>query len=152
GFDPVAVLVRYSSAEDLLDSIVTNVTPRGQVRRGRTSCWPLFTQAVLSGARFLAQFSDVADFTKWASSFHDDGRSRAALPLLLGEELTGFGFALACDFLKELGFANYAKPDVHVRSICRGLSLCPPKANDFTVFKSILRIAAKRQVSPYHVD
>ncbi len=37
--------------------------------------------------------------------------------MLLGREINGFGFALSCDFLKELGYEDFPKPDVHLRDI-----------------------------------
>jgi thermostable 8-oxoguanine DNA glycosylase len=72
--------------------------------------------------------------------------------MLLSQEIDGFGFALACDFLKELGFINFAKPDVHVKAIVKGLNLSLQGANDYTVFKAVARIAASCGTTPYDVD
>ena len=49
------------------------------------------------------------------------------MPLILAAEIEGIGYTLACDFLKELGFIEYGKPDVHVIEIFVGIGLCPPK-------------------------
>ncbi len=152
GFDPVAISARFSTPEELLDAILANVEVRGQVRRNTGSLWPLFSRAALSGARFLTQFQDLPDFLAWVAIFDDDPRKRAALPLIISREIEGFGFALACDFLKELGFLNFAKPDVHVRAIVEELGLCPAKADDYAVLKAMVRIAANCNRTPYDVD
>jgi hypothetical protein len=65
----------------------------------------------LSGAKFLSQFSSADDFYRWVDFFGEDERARSALPMLLPEEIAGFGFALACDFVKELDYENFSKPD-----------------------------------------
>ena len=70
----------------------------------------------------------------------------------MSKEIDGFGFALGCDFLKELGFLNFAKPDVHVKAITKGLKLSIETANDYAVFKDVVRIAAHCDKTPYDVD
>jgi hypothetical protein len=64
----------------------------------------------------------------------------------------GLGFPLACDFLKELGYRNFAKPDVHIRDIFTALALCPPKANNYQIFKAIVRVAHNCSRTPYDID
>jgi len=151
-FNPVSVTQRFTSADDLLDTIVTKLKPGGKVRRVAGSLWPLFARATLSGAQFLSQFADGPEFLAWVQTFDDDARMRAALPLLVSEEIDGFGFALACDFLKELGFVNFAKPDVHVKAIVKGLKLSADTATDYAVFKDVVRIALHCGTTPYDVD
>jgi thermostable 8-oxoguanine DNA glycosylase len=70
----------------------------------------------------------------------------------LSQEVNGFGFALACDFLKELGFFNFAKPDVHVKAIVKGLHLASESPSDYLVFKVVARIAEHCGRTPYDVD
>lgn len=72
--------------------------------------------------------------------------------MLLDQEIDGFGFALACDFLKELGYVNFAKPDVHIRDIFKALDLCPAKVNDYLLFKAIIRVAKNANFTPYNAD
>jgi hypothetical protein len=84
--------------------------------------------------------------------FNRHESTRAALPMMLEQEVDGFGFALACDFLNELGYEGYAKPDVHLRDIFTELDLCPRNASDYQVFKAVVRIARHVGQSPYHVD
>ena len=152
-FDPNQVCERFTHGwEGVLDAVQRELAPRGKIRRTARSIWPLFCRTVLSGAEFLSEFSDGADFHAWVEVFDRDDRIRPALPMLLSYEIDGFGFPLACDFLKELGYLNFGKPDVHVKAILSGLALAPPGADDYRVFKSILRIARGQEVTPYYVD
>lgn len=153
GFDPHAVHRAYGDdSKKILNDIVRRLEPKGKIRRTPTSLWPLFCKSVASGAKFLSQFKDVSEFSDWVSIFDRDERKRLALPMLLSVELDGFGFALACDFLKELGYLNYAKPDVHLRTILRGTGLAGASAHDYEIFRAIERIARHTDKTPYHVD
>lgn len=152
-FDPGAVVAKYSRGwPQVLDDIERTLRPKGKVRRTPRSMWPLFCQSVLSGAAFLAQFSGGDDFHAWVRLFDRDERSRPALPIILSHEIRGFGFALACDFLMGLGYLNFAKPDVHLKAIFKGLQLCAAGADDYQVFKAVTRVAKSQGVLPYTVD
>ncbi len=102
----------------------------------------------------MAQFPAAKEFYEWVDFFNDDDRARPALPLLIHQEVFGVGFALACDFLKELGYTKFAKPDVHLIKIFVGLELCPPgpTPSPSQVFKSIIRVADNVKKTPYDVD
>jgi thermostable 8-oxoguanine DNA glycosylase len=152
-FDPVSVMEKYTAGwEQVLDEIEEHLKPRGKIRRAPRSIWPRYCRTIISGARFLAQFATADDFYSWVDFFDQDDRARPALPMLLSHEIYGFGFPLACDFLKELGYVNFAKPDVHLKKIFRGLELCPEKAKDYQVFNAIVRVAKHAGVAPYSVD
>jgi hypothetical protein len=111
-----------------------------------------FCQTVISAASFIAQFHSADDFYDWIEFFDRDVRARAALPMLIENEVVGYGFALACDFIKDLGYANFPKPDLHLEDICKGLGLCSQQANMFQVYKAIIRAAGNAEVTPYAFD
>jgi len=152
GFEPGDIVKAFGdNSEKVLDVIVEEVRPRGQVRRGARGLWPQFCKTILSGAAFLSQFETASGFYEWVDFFDKDDRARAALPMLLATEIHGFGFPLACDFLKELGYLNFAKPDTHLKKIFAGLGLSSTGA-DYPVFKAITRVARNVGVPPYNVD
>jgi hypothetical protein len=152
-FEPALVLEKYRSGwEGVLDDIVAQLKPRGSVLRTSRSIWPSYCRSVLSGARFLSRFSSAEDFYGWVDFFGEDERARPALPLLLAQEIDGFGFALACDFLKGLGYENFSKPDVHVKEIFWALRLCPQGTSDYEVFRAVARVARNAGATPYNVD
>jgi len=139
------------NSEQLLKDIVVVLKPSGRIRRTPKGIWPRFCRSVLSAAEFLSQFSSVEDFVSWVDRFDRDDRARPALPMLLANEVYGIGFALACDFLKELGYLDFCKPDVHLKKILPTLRLSKSN-NDYAIFKAIVRIARSNGAKPYAVD
>jgi hypothetical protein len=151
-FDINAVLDSFANSEQILDRIVDVLNPKGEIRRGPRCIWPRYCKTIQGAARFLAQFGSTEEFYGWGDRFVDDPRSRLALPLLLSEEIPGFGFALACEFLKESGYMEYAKPDVHLRDILIGTGICHKKESDYSILKAILRVSESAGVTPFEVD
>lgn len=153
GFNPRAVIDKYADDwEGILNDIVERLEPRGEIRRTPRSIWPHYCQTILSAAKFVEQFSSAPDFFGWVDFFDRDDRARASLPMLLSREIEGFGFTLSCDFLKEMGYVNFPKPDVHLRDIFTALCLCPDRSDDFQLFKAVIRVAGHAGVSAYNAD
>ncbi len=152
-FDPAKVITRYGDdAEKLLEEIIKTLQPSGKILRNPRSIWPKYSRTILSAAAFLSRFKSGKDFNEWANHFYADSRSQAALPLVLGIEIEGIGYPLACDFLKELGYVDYGKPDVHIMDIFIGIGLCQERASPYHFQKAISRIADAAGVSAYVVD
>lgn len=150
-FEPKAVIQKYGNdSQRVFVDIKKQVQPRGKVNAN--GLWSKYCETIISGAKFLAQFNSAEDFYKWANWFYEDERARPALPLLLKEEISGFGLALACDFLKEIGFLEYGKPDIWLRKIFVSLGLCSPEATDSELLKAIIRVAQNSGATPYKVD
>lgn len=155
-FDHKAVLKEFKTDHQKLFCeinkklpVLDGANPRRNTRR---SIWPQFCRSTLSGARFLNQFSDTKDYYRWADSLILNDHSSAALPLILSAEIHGFGYALACDFIKESGYTGYGKPDVHVKDILMGLNLCDPDISDYFVQKTLIQLADECDVTPYAFD
>jgi hypothetical protein len=151
-FEPAQVLEKYTSEREVFEDIMVQLKPRGNINQTSKGLWPIYCRTILSGAKFLSQFASAEDFYDWVDFFDEDERARPALPMLVAQEIYGFGFALACDFLKELGYENFSKPDVQIKAIFPALELCPFGTSDYEVFKAIARVARNVDVTPYNVD
>jgi hypothetical protein len=152
-FNPQSVLDKYSDDwEFLLDTIEAELQPSGQIRRGSRSIWPQYCKTVLSAAHFMNRFKTAEDFYAYVALFDGDDRTRVALPLLMKEKVRGMGFALCCDFLKELGYTNFAKPDVHIRDIFTHVGLSTAHPSDLELFDAVTRVANHNGRTPYAVD
>lgn len=152
-FDPTRVAAHYQTHLDILAQIVAQGIPTAGVinPESQRSHWVIYAKAVLSAAHFLRDFPTAQSFHEFVQSFYGNHYSRLALPLLLSEELFGFGFALACDFLKESGYNGFVKPDTHLNEICRAAGITSADT-DFRVFKDVVAYCAEHDLVPYEFD
>lgn len=152
-FDPEKILKTYSgNPEKLLEEIEKKIKPRGKIRKEPRSIWPKYCKTILSTAAFFSQFENGSEFYQWANLLYKSKKTMSALPMIIAAEIEGIGYPLACDFLKELGFVEYGKPDVHVIDIFVGIGLCNERPTPYQVQKIISRIAEAAGVSSYNVD
>jgi len=151
-FNPKKVYQEFQDSKKLLDKIIEELKPNGAIRRTEKSIWPKYCKTIISISEFLSQFEDATDFFKWTDFFYKDKRSMSALPMILSEEVYGIGFPLACDFLKELGYIEYGKPDVHIKDIFEAHNLIQKNATNYQILKAIIRISNNVEVTAYNVD
>ena len=123
----------------------------------KRNSWYKWSNAVIDSAKFLCEFKDYTEFDEFVNLFDFNVHTRMALPLLIGERISGMGFALACDMLKELGYVNYPKPDVHLKQVFKALGLSD--GEPFDTFQAIVKMSdvckvAKNDesITPYKVD
>lgn len=119
---------------------------------GANSIFTKYCRTIISAAEFVVQFQNSDELRSWFDLFYKDPKMKEALPLLLSEEVYGFGYALACDFLKEVGFIEYGKPDIHIKDILVGLNFIAPNETPYKVQKTLGRLAAEANVTPYELD
>jgi len=124
---------------------------------GRIKLWLRYCKTILSAAKFLSQFSDPNEFYEFADQYYKEGRIKPFLPMLISYEIDGVGFAIACDFLKEIGYVQYGKPDTHIKDIFIELGLLKGAAKnsskaDYLSLKIFDEIAGINGVTPYAVD
>jgi hypothetical protein len=158
-FNPKQVYKNYtkSESEKLLNEIIKTLNPKGKIRRTPRSIWPLFCQSIIDSAYFLNGFENAKSFYNWADLFAYDEKTKPALPLLISIEISGIGFPLACDFLKEIGYLNFGKPDVHLKEVFKELNLINPKEKsiikqDYQTLKLIDKIASENDITAFEVD
>jgi hypothetical protein len=158
-FDPHKVASTYGKTDisSLLTDIKNKLNPKGHFRTTTKSLWTQFAKSLIDSAHFLKSFDTAEHFYEWANFFAGDTRAKPALPLMISFEIKGIGFPLACDFLKELGYVEYGKPDVHLKSIFEAFKIIDNKEKnttkqDYATLKAIDRIAQANNVTPYAVD
>lgn len=150
GFDPKKVIAKYGQNNKLL---LNHISKKFNFKYNdrNSGLWVQYSKSILSGANYLSKFSDYDDFDNYVKFFHEDERAKNALPLLLKEQIHGFGFALACDFLKEAGYQKFGKPDVHLKKIFKGTGLSN-SITDFDTLLAIERVAKNTNETPYRID
>jgi len=152
-FDARYVSSVYLNKEtELLKVIQREFSLGDKINIDEKSLWFQYCKTIVSVANFLSPFNNYKEFLQWIRVFYNDEKSAAALPLIISEEVFGFGFALACDFLKELGFENYGKPDVHVKEILSAYNFISETASDYSVLKTMIQMSKDAKVSCYELD
>ena len=117
--------------------------------------WRKWSKSIITAANFMSDFKSIEDFRNFVDLFKYNLPTRMALPLLMQTKISGMGFALACDCLKELGYVDYPKPDVHLIDVFVALDLSGKEP--INVFEAIVRMAEDckeidGEVTPYKID
>jgi hypothetical protein len=147
GFDPKKVIKNYTL--DSLYQILFHTFDFSNYEK-KNNVWLRYTKGLLSAAKFVSHFDTYEDFDGFVKSYSYNQFSIASLPMLIEKEVFGMGFALACDCLKELGYLNYPKPDVHLREIFKAVGYSD--GSTFDTYKAIVQMAREANATPYKVD
>jgi hypothetical protein len=152
-FDPIQCRAHYQDNwEKLFKKIQDNHTPPGPMKiNNKNSYWVIFCKGILSGAEFLSKFESYKAFDKFVNGFTFNDISITALPIILDQEVYGMGFPIACDWLKEIGYFNYCKPDTHTIDILYETKMAPSEDN-YVVFKTMVKMARVNNEAPAVVD
>lgn len=97
-------------------------------------------QYCIDAAKFVVEIEKFSksDAISFFNKFAYEGSSvyeRWALINIIAQSVNGIGTALACDFLKETGYLNYGKPDVHIKRIFERIGIIE-YFNDITVYSN----------------
>lgn len=153
-FDPAAVADKYTEWKEIFESIKdVSRCMDGNGTSGKKGYWVLYSKTILSAARFLGRFNTLSDFKDYVQSFvYGNKDKRIALALLLSNEIDGFGFMMACDFLKEWISPFFVKPDNNVKVIFLKTHFCSKNDTDFDVCRRLIEFADTVGQTPYTVD
>lgn len=121
-----------------------------QTTDNKYNSWRKWSRSIIEIAEFVNEFKDVDDFRAFVNQFSYNKQTRIALPLLISTKIYGIGFALACDSLKELGYTEYPKPDVHLMEVFSEIELS--KKEPIDTFEAIVKMAEECGETPYKVD
>ncbi len=148
-YDAKAILSKYSNAVELFKAFRNQFDIKNV--QSKRNLWWKFSEGIISGSSFMVSFKDKDQLDSFIKTFSLNKYTKAALPMLLSREIKGFGLALACDFLKELGYRDYPKPDVHLIKIFSELKLS--KSSDpYEVYKAIIEMSEAVGEDAYTVD
>lgn len=148
-FNPSKILKKYKSGEDLYK--IFEQTKEFGVNKEHNELWKSFAQSVIDGAKFISRFDNVEAFKKMIGNIASYFPGTMMIPRLICGEIRGMGEALACDFIKEIGYVEYAKPDVHINYIIR--AVCHnEKMTAKEILEKVQQIAEEAGVSAFAVD
>jgi hypothetical protein len=147
-FVPNSVIEQYQNNPEM---VFHAIAPEGTPHEP-TNTWVQFSKYIISAANFLTRFDNFQQFVDFINAFTNNPITRVGLPLLLAEQNMGFGFALACDFIKENISPHYVKPDTHINHIFRDSGMSRSIASDFEIFKDVIDFSRIAEQVPYTVD
>jgi len=148
-YNPHEILHEYPDANSLFERFKETFDIKNA--ESKRNLWKKFAEGIISGSKFIVSFKDKEEFNRFIMTFSLNKYTKVALPILLSREIEGFGLALSCDFLKELGYRDYPKPDVHLIKIFNELKLAD-STDPYEVYKSIVEMAEIVQKDAYTVD
>ena len=148
--------ISKQSVEDLFEIFCLEFNVKVTNPNIKFNSWYKWSRSIIDSAKFVLSFKDVEEFKGFVEQFNYNLTIRTALPLLLSTKISGMGFALACDLLKEMGYINYVKPDVHIIDICYELGLSDSK-DQIKNFETMIKIADDNieedvTATPYKID
>ncbi len=144
------ILNTYKNSELLLN-IFKKKFSSAKISNEKRNLWFQFSESIFSICNFMSNFKDEKEFNNFVKSFNFNKYTKASLPMLLSTEIKGFRFALACDFLKELGYREYPKPDIHLIDIFYELKLSESR-DPYDVYKNIVEFSEIINIDAYSVD
>lgn len=109
-YNPKVVAKKYKDVNSLYKAIQSEL---GIWTEGADYMRKQWCQGAIEAANILAKYKSVVDLIKeW------DKHVGVALPIYWDKNVNicGMGFALSCDFFKEIGY-DLPKPDVHIREV-----------------------------------
>lgn len=113
--------------------------------------WKSFARTCYDAAVILKEFKDLNDFKNFANTFllNRSNTFKFNLPECFANNIYGIGFALACDFLKELSY-DFPKPDVHINEIYKELTGLDKEDKEYAI--DLMNTAEKINVTSYELD
>ena len=151
-YSPMTMLSKYPDWESFIDAIQASdfKAPAPIDKTSKRNTWVHFTKGAIDGAILLSHFKDVFEFNEFVLKYTQSGR-HIELIEYVSKNIHWYGFALSCDFLKELGYSDFIKPDTHINTIFHGLGLSKTK-DDRSVFRAAIEYSKSINEVPYRVD
>ncbi|MGP1505523.1 MAG: hypothetical protein ACTTIR_07875 [Eggerthia catenaformis] len=125
----------------------------------KETLWRRYSRSLIDLAKFFSSFKDINEFRNVCDAMNISYVSREAFALFLSKKIYNMGFAIACNILKELGYLEYIKLDVHMIDICRKLFTnnfenikINSEEEKILTFEIMTEIANDANVSPYNLD
>lgn len=143
-FNPQSILKCYQKSEQLLDKFKEEFNINVKKKT-----WSDYSIGIIEASKFFSKFKDEKDFFDYADSYG------VGFPYMLAQRhIKGMKFALACDFLKEIGYTNLVKPDIHMIEITKALTgkTEDGDCDDAVCFDILVKTAKKEGVQPYKLD
>lgn len=115
--------------------------------------WVKISKSIFTITKFLSKYDSAECFYSEIDNMYNNEELKYELPswLYVNNNIYGYKFALACDFLKEIGYSDYIKPDKHIKEIFEGIGICSSN-EDKKIFFDVIDFANSINETPFKVD
>jgi thermostable 8-oxoguanine DNA glycosylase len=155
GFNPNKILQSYPSWQDFFKEIEKSGKSKIQMDiSNKRTYWYKFSHTVIDAARYLSRFENGPAFRKYIERQISEGKHVELIKTICEDPETkvfGFGWALSCEFLKEIGYTDFIKMDSHLTGILSGLGIVT-SSNGEVVYKQSIAFAESIGERPFTVD
>jgi thermostable 8-oxoguanine DNA glycosylase len=108
----------------------------------------------LDAANYLSRFDNAKDFRGYVEKHIKEKRHVELIKTICEDPDTsvyGFGWPLACEFLKEIGYTDFIKMDSHLTAILEGLGVITATKGE-EVYRQSIAFAESIEEKPFAVD
>lgn len=148
-----------------VDTSFVNHSNKGLISDNSDNLSKRWLTSLKDSAEFLLRYQTGKEFvdqiSRWIQSILIE--LRFAVPMFIASNIHGIGFALACDALKDMGFCEFAKPDVHICNVFFELGLAQRSNNTLNnqlhVLESFYKLveiinqnSPDKKITPYALD
>lgn len=148
-YDPKRVKRGKRRLQNILERVDKNVRGDSSNKDSERKLLGQFCKGAYEGAVYLAEYQSWEHFQREVER-NKTHEAQWQFACSMGKRIVGIGPTLACSFLKDSGFLQYAKPDTQVRKQIReatGKLLSEKEA-----FMLICEAAEELGVTPYALD
>jgi hypothetical protein len=115
-----------------------------------------FCRTITTGARYLACFPSAEVFLEYVEANKGNQKPEDGIEKIvteIDEKVSGLGHALILDFLKELGFTRFVKPDIHTIDLYHKIAQVEKiDAGYFFTISFLRQLADEVDQTPYSLD
>ncbi len=148
GFGLNAMRTKYGDdVNKLWNDFCTQVVPDSE--QSPRGAWYKFAENIITLMAYLSGFKDIDDLYAVFGNAKDVN-AKIKLINTVSAKVRWWGFAMASNWIKDMGMIGFCKPDQHVRAIIDGIYQTGQEEKD--VFTKVIEIAEECNISPFVLD
>lgn len=142
------VRAKYGNdVEELWKDLCSQCVPDSE--QSPKGAWYKFARNIITLGAYLSEFSDIDELYQEFEKA-ESPEEKIKLVNKVSAQVSQWGFAMASNWIKDMGMTGYCKPDQHIRAIIDGIYQTGD--NMKTVFKKVIEVANQCNVSPFKLD
>lgn len=148
GFKLESVRKKYGDdVEKLWKDLCNQCVPDSE--QSPNGAWYRFAKNIITLAAYLSEFRDIDELYAVFEKA-DSPEEKIQLVDTVSSRVAQWGFAMASNWIKDIGLTGYCKPDRHICAIIDGIYQTGD--DEKAVFKKVIEVAKQCNVPPFNLD